>query len=43
VRTALELHAEDTERGEFRMHHGIITRDGVGGYPLLEHLTQTLK
>jgi ADP-ribose/FAD diphosphatase len=43
VRTALELHAEDTERGEFRMHHGIITRDGAGGYPLLEHLTQTLK
>ena len=43
VRTALELHAEDTRRGWFHTHHGIITRDAAGSYPLLEHLALPLK
>jgi hypothetical protein len=42
VRVALELHREDTTRGRFRMHHGIILREAGGGYSFLEHMAHDL-
>ena len=41
VRVALELYREDTTRGRFRMHHGIILRE-AGGYAFLNHLAHDL-
>jgi len=43
VRVSLELHGEDTRKGEFRMHHGIITRDAAGKFALEEHLALPLR
>jgi ADP-ribose pyrophosphatase YjhB (NUDIX family) len=43
VRVSLELHAEDKRNGEFRMHHGIITRDGAGRFSLEDHLALPFK
>ena len=42
VRFALELHREDLERGRYRMHNGIVTRDAAGKFTLLEHLALPL-
>jgi ADP-ribose/FAD diphosphatase len=42
VRVSLELYVEDSRTGNFRMHHGIITRDEAGRYALLEHLALPL-
>jgi len=42
VRVALELYREDTTRGRFRMHHGIIMREPSGGYSFEEHLAHDL-
>jgi ADP-ribose pyrophosphatase YjhB (NUDIX family) len=38
VRTGLELHREDSQRGQFRMHHGIVIRDERGHFALREHM-----
>jgi ADP-ribose/FAD diphosphatase len=43
VRVSLELHAEDQRTGEFRMHHGIISRDSAGRFALEQHLALPLR
>jgi ADP-ribose/FAD diphosphatase len=42
VRVALQLHQEDTTRGRYRMHHGIILREPSGAYAFLDHLAHDL-
>ncbi|MET0390077.1 MAG: NUDIX hydrolase [Polyangiales bacterium] len=42
VRVVLELHGEDTRKGRYRMHHGIISREPAGGHALREHLALEL-
>jgi ADP-ribose pyrophosphatase YjhB (NUDIX family) len=43
VRVSLEMYLEDQHSGQFRMHHGIITRDVSGRYTLEEHLALPLR
>ena len=43
VRVSLEMFLEDHKTGQFRMHHGVITRDASGRYALEEHIALALR
>jgi ADP-ribose/FAD diphosphatase len=43
VRYALELYVEDAPNAQYRMHHGIVVRDGASGHLLKEHLALPLR
>lgn len=43
VRVSLEFYLQDKVTTQFRMHHGIITRDAAGGYALKDHMALPLR
>ena len=42
VRVSLEMYIQDQQSGQYRTHHGIISRDAEGRYTLDEHLALPL-